>query len=134
MGQKNQRLQPEMPSGSRNIGDMLQRQTQPKLATPEDHVTSKARLDRSSTGPPQQIPREEPMTPDTHRRSEPVTKQDFDNLVAEIKYLLAADVAIIKADMKAIADRIKTSEECNTGLCATAAGLSTGLINPLCST
>ncbi|CAH2252124.1 Hypothetical predicted protein, partial [Pelobates cultripes] len=53
----------------------------------------------------------EHATPDTHGGSAPVTKQDFHNLVVEIKNLLVPDVVIIKADLQAPIDRVKASEE-----------------------
>ncbi|CAH2250980.1 Hypothetical predicted protein [Pelobates cultripes] len=44
----------------------------------------------------------------TQHKSSPVTKQNFHNLVVEIKNLLVADMAIFNTDIQAVTYRVKS--------------------------
>ncbi|CAH2306471.1 Hypothetical predicted protein [Pelobates cultripes] len=82
------------------------------MVVPVGRENSDSLLDpaRADSLPSSTLPGVEHSTEDAPDTQAPVTKQDFNNLVVEIKTFLATYVAIIKADMQAVSGRVQISE------------------------
>ncbi|CAH2285208.1 Hypothetical predicted protein [Pelobates cultripes] len=100
MGRRSQNPPPETPSGSRDIGTMLQQQRPlAKMAGAPEHDTMQVPKDPIQPD----LPPERPQTPmGIPDGSAPVTQHDFQHLIGEIKNLLATSIAAIKTDVQAI--------------------------------
>ncbi|CAH2297167.1 Hypothetical predicted protein [Pelobates cultripes] len=114
MDRRSQTPSLETPSGSRDIGTMLQQQRPPaKMAGTAEHDTIQVPKDPIL---PDLSP-ERPQTPmGIPDGSAPVTQRDFQHLIGEIKNLLATSIAAIKTDVKAIADRVQSTEQDVSGI------------------
>ncbi|CAH2315279.1 Hypothetical predicted protein, partial [Pelobates cultripes] len=99
-GRRTQRITQEPSSGSRDVHASV-------AATSQDGRDGRTQGNAFSDPDSKQVPH--PVgDPDGLI---PVTQRYFRNLVTEIKSLLAADMAVIKADIQSVRDRVKASEE-----------------------
>ncbi|CAH2310814.1 Hypothetical predicted protein [Pelobates cultripes] len=112
MGKRTQKPAPGTPTDSHEVGALLQRQAQHKMATQEEQEASADPLrqmqDNSDTQSILQgLEQTSPSCPDL---SALATKKDIKNLSTDFQWKLAADIAVIQADMQVVTDRVHATE------------------------
>ncbi|CAH2220256.1 Hypothetical predicted protein [Pelobates cultripes] len=110
MGRRSQKPLQGTPSKTPNIMAMLQRQALHKIAAPE-HQEAPADLSPDHPQAHTLLHTPETTTAGPPDLSALATKQDIKNYLTELHQTLATDIAVIQADLQAVIDRVRATEE-----------------------
>ncbi|CAH2293657.1 Hypothetical predicted protein [Pelobates cultripes] len=113
MGRHSQKPTTGMQTKSQDIGALLQRQAQPKMAAPENQELLADPQAQALNNPPAHTPPQAARAPITGLPdlSALASKQDIKNYLTEFRQMLATDIAVIQADLQMVTDRVRASEE-----------------------